>query len=77
MKKDNKQSIYDVYDLICQRDPDWKHGKMFLQFKTLYDGWRAVELRHKVRTAGFYTRHWREKMLPLLDWERFRDYAMQ
>ena len=77
MKDDNKRDIFDVLELLAKRDPDWGHAKMLYKFKVLYNGWRATELRHKIRTHGFYTMSLKRGWLPVEDWNRFRDYAMQ
>ena len=69
--------IFSVYDELCQRDPDWRHVKMLPRFKTLYDGWRTTELRHKLHTGAFYTLHWRSKTLGNPEFERFRAYVLQ
>ena len=77
MRHDKKQDIAEVLELLSQRDPKWKHVKMLPKFKVLYQGWRAVELRHKVHTHYFYTSSWKRGWLPARDWKRFRNYAMQ
>jgi hypothetical protein len=77
MKDENKMPVWDVYDRLCMRDPAWQHVKMHPKFKTLYDAWRATELRHKRHSSLFYTISWQRNWLPYDDWTRFRDYAMQ
>ena len=77
MKKCNQYDIWDVYEELCKRDTEWKHPRMPKKFKTLYDGWRAKELRHKIHTKIFYTYSWKRRWLPYNDFQRFRDYAMQ
>ena len=77
MKPENKASIYDVLELLQQRDPAWKHPKMLLKFKCLFDGWRQAELRAKIHAASFYTRAWKKGFMPKADFEHFKKYAMQ
>lgn len=77
MKKDNKKQISEVLDELCHRDPSWRHPKMAPKFKTLFDGWRTVELRHKIHSHFFYTMSWQRGWLPEADFQRFREYAMQ
>ena len=72
-----KKDITEVLNLLAERDPVWKHPKMLPKFKVLYLGWRVKELRHQVRSKLFYTLSWQRKWLPIEDWRRFRDYAMQ
>ena len=77
MKKDKKILIVSVLNHLQERDPYWRLDKMLPKFKVLYQGWRAVELRHKVHTHYFYTSSWKRGWLPASDWMRFRNYAMQ
>ena len=77
MRKDNKRDISDVLAILSHRDPDWANPKLLPKFKVLYNGWRTTELRHKIRTHGFYTMSLSRGWLPVKDWMRFRDYAMQ
>ena len=77
MKKENKRDIYEVYEMLCARDPDWRHPKIRTKFETLFLGWRAVELRHKCHSTTFYTDSIRRGWLPKADFERFKQYAMQ
>ena len=77
MNTEKKKNITEVIDLLAERDPAWKHPKMLPMFKVLYQGWRVKELRHHVRSALFYTVAWQRNWLPIEDWRRFRDYAMQ
>ncbi|MBQ3776502.1 MAG: hypothetical protein II835_00145 [Fibrobacter sp.] len=77
MIKSYKRDIFDVLDLLRQRDPAWKHAKMLPKFKVLYQGWRVYEMRHKIHSHYFYTSSWKRTWLPASDWNRFRDYAMQ
>lgn len=77
MKKENKMQIDSVYLELCERDPEWRHPKMLPKFQTLYFGWRAAELRHKIHSHLFYTLSLQRGWLPIDDWRRFREYAMQ
>ena len=77
MRNDNKIQIDSVYQELCKRDPAWRHPKMLPKFKVLYDGWRTVELRHKIHTEAFYSYSWKRGWLPLADGTRFRKYALQ
>ena len=77
MKEKLKRSIYDVLDLLMERDPAWRQPKMLPKFRDLYFGWRAAELRNNIHSHLFYTKSWRRNWLPVADWVRFRDYAMQ
>ena len=77
MRKDNKRDIYDVLDLLGQRDPVWKHVKMLPKFKVLYQGWAVSEVRNNKHTRQFYTIAWKRGWLPINDWIRFRIYALQ
>ena len=77
MIQDKKILIVSALNHLQQRDPVWKHDKMLPKFKALYDGWRATELRHKIHSKPFYTISWKRGWLPLEDWKRFRNYAMQ
>ncbi len=77
MIQDKKRDIFEVLELLAQRDPAWKRVKMLPKFKALYDGWRATELRHKEHTRFFYSVSWKRGWLPITDWNRFRDYALQ
>ena len=77
MKSELKKDIYEVLDLLAERDPVWKHTKMLPKFKVLYLGWRVVELSKKIHSHIFYTHSWNRHWLPIDDWRRFRDYAMQ
>jgi len=75
MNKEKKVLIHSVINQLAERDPDWKHDKMLLKFKVLYDCWRAKELRHKRHSANFYTMSWKRGWLPQADFIRWRDYA--
>jgi hypothetical protein len=77
MNKDNKKPIVEVYNALCHRDPSWRNPKMYPKFKTLFDAWRTVELRHKIHSHLFYTISWKRGWLPKADFERFSEYAMQ
>ena len=77
MKKELKKDITEVLELLAQRDPAWAHPKMLPKFKFLYQGWRQKEIKHNVHSHLFYTKSWQRKWLPIDDWRRFRDYAMQ
>ena len=77
MIKSYKRDIFDVLDLLRQRDPAWKHVKMLPKFKDLYGCWKDTELRHKEHTRYFYSVSWKRGWLPESDWNRFRDYALQ
>ena len=77
MKEELKKDIFEVYELLCDRDPEWRHPKMLPKFETLYEGWRTVELRHNVHARPFYSHSWQRKWLPKNDFERFKNYAMQ
>lgn len=77
MKEKLKRSIYDVLDLLIARDIAWAQPKMQQKFIVLYMGWRTVELRKNIHSHLFYTRSWQRNWLPMADWVRFRDYAMQ
>ena len=77
MKKELKKDITDVLNLLAERDPAWKHPKMLPKFKVLYQGWRVKELDRNVHSHLFYTKSWQRNWLPIDDWRRFRDYAMQ
>ena len=77
MKKELKKGISEVLQLLAERDPTWTHPKMLPKFKQLYGGWVAQQLRRNIRTRDFYSRAWLRNWLPIDDWRRFRDYAMQ
>ena len=77
MKKELKNNLTDVLHLLAARDPEWKGVKMLPKFKCLYLGWRQMELKNKVHSHIFYTYSWQRGWLPIEDWRRFRDYAMQ
>lgn len=77
MKAELKKDIHAVLDLLGKRDPAWRHPKMLPKFKVLYQGWRTKELARKVHSHLFYTKSWQRNWLPIDDWRRFRDYAMQ
>ena len=77
MKKELKKDISEVLQLLAERDPTWTHPKMLSKFKQLYGGWVAQQLRRNIRTRDFYSRAWLRNWLPIDDWRRFRDYAMQ
>ena len=77
MRADNKIQILSVYDELCKRDPAWNHPKMLPQFRVLYDGWRAVELRHKKHAPYVYSAAWKRGWLSSADFDRFRRYALQ
>lgn len=77
MNEKNKIPIIAVYNELCARDPNWRGPKMLAKFKVLYDGWRTVELRHKIHTGFFYTNSWKRGWLPIADGARFREYALQ
>ena len=77
MKKELKKDISEVLQLLAERDPTWNHPKMLPKFKQLYGGWVAQQLRRNIRTRDFYSRAWLRNWLPVDDWRRFRDYAMQ
>ena len=77
MKKELKKDISEVLQLLIQRDPAWAHPKMLPKFKVLFQGWRVQELKHSVHSAVFYTDSWQRNWLPIQDWRRFKEYAMQ
>lgn len=77
MREDNKVQICEVLDELGNRDPEWKTGRMAPKFKTLYDGWRAAELRKRKHSTLFYTDSWNRGWLPIADFRRFRRYALQ
>ena len=77
MKEENKMQINSVYLELCERDPQWRHPKMLPKFKALYFGWRAAELRCKMRSHLFYTQSLQRGWLPITDGRRFREYALQ
>ena len=77
MKKALKKDISEVLGLLAARDPVWASTKMLPKFKHLYGGWVAQQIRNSIRTRDFYSRSWKRNWLPIDDWRRFRDYAMQ
>ena len=77
MKKELKKDITEVLPLLAQRDHDWALPKMEYKFKALYQGWRQKELKQKIHSHLFYTKSWKRNWLPIADWRRFRDYAME
>ena len=77
MKKELKKDISEVLQLLVERDPEWAHAKMVPKFKQLYGGWVAQQLRGSIRTRDFYSRSWLRNWLPIDDWRRFKEYAMQ
>ena len=77
MRNDKKILIVSALNHLQERDPAWKHPKMFKKFKFLYDGWAVSEVRNNKRTRAFYTISWKRGWLPVEEWKRFREYAMQ
>ena len=77
MKAELKKDITAVLDLLAERDPAWAHAKMVPKFKVLYQGWRVKELQRNVHSHGFYSLALRRNWLPIDDWKRFRDYALE
>ena len=77
MKAELKKDITAVLEMLAERDPSWSHPKMLPKFKQLYDSWRVKELRRKVHSHIFYTYSWKRNWLPIDDWRRWRDYAME
>ena len=77
MKQERKILISSVLNLLAARDPAWADVRMKKAFKTLYDGWRQAELRHKHRSNQFYTVAWRRGWLDKADFGRFKKYALQ
>ena len=77
MKKELKKDITAVLELLAQRDPAWVHAKMLPKFKVLYQCWRQKELKRTVHSHLFYTKSWQRNWLPIDDWRRFREYAME
>ena len=77
MKAELKKDITEVLTLLTERDPAWGRVKMLPKFKYLYDGWRQSELRRHVHSHIFYTNSWKRNWLPIDDWRRFREYALQ
>ena len=77
MKKELKKDISEVLQLLIQRDPAWAHPKMLPKFKVLYGGWTNQQVKHDIRTRDFYSRSWKRNWLPIQDWRRFKEYAMQ
>lgn len=77
MKSELKKDITAVLELLAERDPAWKHHKMVPKFRYLYQGWRVREMKRNVHSHLFYTNSWKRNWLPIDDWRRFRDYALQ
>ena len=77
MKQERKILISSVLNLLAARDPEWAHARMTKAFRTLYDGWRQTELRHKHHNPQFYTNAWKRGWLDKADFVRFKKYALQ
>lgn len=77
MRAELKKDISAVLELLGERDPQWKNVKMRSKFQTLYLGWRVKELKRAIHSHLFYTKSWQRGWLPIDDWRRFRDYAME
>ena len=75
MKEEKKVLIHSVINQLAERDPEWNHSRMLPKFKTLWNGWRAKELRLKKHSKNFYTLSWNRGWLPQADFIRWRDYA--
>ena len=77
MRKDKKILISSVYNLLCERDPDWLAPDMRdVQFKELYDAWSVSDRKKGYHTYYFYYDSWERGWLPKEDFRRWRRYAM-
>jgi len=77
MTDDKKILIVSVLNQLQERDPAWKLDAMVLKFKTLYEGWAAIGIRHHRHNKSYYSRKWREGWLPMDEYLDFFHYATQ
>ena len=76
MTEEKKILIVSVLEHLQERDPAWKVVLM-PKFKTLYEGWAAIGIRHHRHNKSYYSRKWREGWLPMDEYLDFFHYAMQ
>lgn len=77
MKSELKKDISEVLQLLAERDPAWAHPRMLTKFKWLFYAWAASEVRRKIRSDRFYQNSWQRGWMPIQDWRRFENYALQ